>query len=235
MLTRNQLVKTDTPSVVPPKVRGKRDRADRGVKPISGLDVAALLKQDPARKKLDPSNAVPEFKQMIEVSESMSQVEDAAKQMGNVIRDLITDSLGNSGYDQAIEDLGVFRAEMIDMMEPDFYNAFVTDLKKRLLAGELGGDRRELWWQMKGARLGLIDETQSETSKVTPAEAADVRKSTKRVEFNWILLANMIVQSSSTRSSRMKAHLQAIKALRNEHRSPCRIKRASSYTESSIW
>ncbi|KXJ97615.1 Ku70/Ku80 N-terminal alpha/beta domain-containing protein [Microdochium bolleyi] len=170
------LIETACVKKVPPKAKGKRDRADRGVKPISGLDVAALLKQDPSRKKLDPHNAVPQFKQMIEISESMSQVEDAAKQMGSVIRDLITDSLGNSGYDQAMEDLGVFRAEMIDMMEPEFYNAFVTDLKKRLLAGELGGDRRELWWQMKGAKLGLIDETQSETSKITPAEAAEFYK-----------------------------------------------------------
>lgn len=112
---------------------------------------------------------------MIEVSDSMSQIEDASKQMGAVIRDLITDSLGNSGYDQAMEDLGVFRTEMIDMQEPDLYNAFVTDLKRRLLAGELGGDRRELWWQMKGAKLGLIDDVVSEQSKVTPAEAAEVR------------------------------------------------------------
>lgn len=159
---------------MPPKARGKRDRADRGVKPISGLDVAALLAQDPSRKKLDPANAVPHFKQMIEVSETMSQVEDASKQMGSVIRDLITDSLGNNGYDQAMEDLGVFRAQMIDMEEPDFYNTFIADLKMRLLSGELGGDRRELWWQMKGAKLGLIDETQSEQSKVTMQKAIDV-------------------------------------------------------------
>ncbi|KAH7041199.1 Ku70/Ku80 N-terminal alpha/beta domain-containing protein [Microdochium trichocladiopsis] len=175
-LRLDDLIETACVKKVPPKARGKRDRADRGVKPISGLDVAALLKQDPSRKKLDPSNAVPQFKQMIEVSESMSQVEDAAKQMGGVIRDLVSDSLGNSGYDQAMEDLGVFRAQMIEMEEPEFYNSFVMDLKKRLLAGELGGDRRELWWQMKGAKLGLIDETQSEQSKVTTAEAIEFYK-----------------------------------------------------------
>jgi len=94
--------------------------------------------------------------------------------MGIVIRDLITDSLGNNEYDQAMEDLGVFRAQMIEMEEPDFYNTFIADLKMRLLSGELGGDRRELWWQMKGAKIGLIDETQSEQSKVTMQEAIEV-------------------------------------------------------------
>jgi len=170
------LIETACVKKVPPKARGKRDRADRGVKPISGLDIAALLAQDPSRKKLDPANAVPGFKQMIEASETMSQVEDAAKQMGIVIRDLITDSLGNNEYDQAMEDLGVFRAQMIEMEEPDFYNTFIADLKMRLLSGELGGDRRELWWQMKGAKIGLIDETQSEQSKVTMQEAIEFYK-----------------------------------------------------------
>ena len=44
------------------------------------------------------------------------------------------------------------------------------------LSGELGGDRRELWWQMKGAKasLGLIDQSVSEPSNITPEEAAEV-------------------------------------------------------------
>lgn len=52
---------------------------------------------------------------------------------------------------------------------------FVGDLKKRLLSGELGGDRREMWWKVRKARLGLIDAKESEVSEVTEGEAKEVR------------------------------------------------------------
>ncbi|XXG96623.1 hypothetical protein Hte_002911 [Hypoxylon texense] len=163
---------------VPPKAKGRREKGDKP-QPISGLDVDALLNQPQnKRKKIDPNNAIPEFKQMVEYASEESEIEDAAKQMGGIIRSLITNSLGDSGYDRAVENLGVFRDTMVRWEMPALYNSFLVDFKKRLLSGELGGDRRELWWQMKGARssLGLIDQSVSEPSNVTPEEAAEFFK-----------------------------------------------------------
>jgi ATP-dependent DNA helicase 2 subunit 2 len=111
---------------------------------------------------------------MVENAESEAKIEEAVRQMGAIVRQLITDSMGDNNYDRVVENLGRMRHEMIDMEEPGFYNTFLTDLKKRILSGELGGDRRELWWQIKGARLGLIDHHESEMSKVNPEEAAKV-------------------------------------------------------------
>ncbi|KAI1458335.1 ATP-dependent DNA helicase II subunit 2 [Annulohypoxylon moriforme] len=160
---------------VPPKAKSRREKGNKP-EPISGLDVDALLNQPQnKRKKINPENAIPEFKQMVEYASEESEIEDAAKQMGSVIRSLISNSLGDSGYDRAVEDLGVFRDTMVRWEMPALYNSFLKDLKKRLLSGELGGDRRELWWQMKGARaaLGLIDQSISDPSNVTPEEAIE--------------------------------------------------------------
>ncbi|KAI1762491.1 ATP-dependent DNA helicase II subunit 2 [Hypoxylon sp. FL1150] len=163
---------------VPPKAKGRREKGAKP-QPISGLDVDALLNQPQnKRTKIEPDNAIPGFKQMVEYASEESEIEDAANQMGGIIRSLITNSLGDSGYDRAVENLGVFRDTMVRWEMPDLYNSFLTDFKKRLLSGELGGDRRELWWQMKGARgaLGLIDQSVSEPSKVTSEEAAEFFK-----------------------------------------------------------
>ncbi|KAF3059626.1 ATP-dependent DNA helicase II subunit 2 [Daldinia childiae] len=163
---------------VPPKAKGRREKGAKP-EPISGLDIDALLNQPQnKRKKIDSDNAIPEFKQMVEYANEESDIESAAKQMGTIIRSLITNSLGDSGYDRAIENLGVFRDTMVKWEMPALYNSFLKDLKNRLLSGELGGDRRELWWQMKGAKasLGLIDQSLSEPSNVTPKEAAEFFK-----------------------------------------------------------
>ena len=58
--------------------------------------------------------------------------------------------------------------------EPTLYNEFLVQLKEKLLKEELGGDRRELWWLVRRSKLGLIDERQSEQSKVTEEEAKEV-------------------------------------------------------------
>ncbi|RYO82584.1 hypothetical protein DL766_000202 [Monosporascus sp. MC13-8B] len=173
----------ETAGVKKDKAKGRAQKQDNKPKPLSGLDVDALLAQNNKRKTLDPDNAIPEFKQMVENSwetkdpeGAIKQIEDAVKQMGGIIQSLITDSLGDVAYDRVIEHIGVVRREMIVMEEPDFYNSFMRDLKKRLLQGELGGDRRELWWLIKGAKLGLIDSLVSESSKVTPEEAAEFFK-----------------------------------------------------------
>lgn len=147
---------------------------------MSGLDVDMLLARD-RRAKISPENAVAEFKQMLGQADEISIIEDAMKQMGQIVRTLVTHSVGDSGFGRAMENIGLMRHEMIELEEPGVYDSFIRDLKERLLAGELGGDRRELWWRLKTAKLGLIDQNASEASKVTPEEASEVSARWHRV------------------------------------------------------
>ncbi|KAI1331123.1 Ku70/Ku80 N-terminal alpha/beta domain-containing protein [Xylariaceae sp. FL0255] len=161
---------------VPPRALSRKDRGTKA-KPISGLDIDALLSQpENKRDGIDPGNAVPDFKRMVQNAVDVAVVEKAVKQMGSIARDLITESFGDKEYDRTIEYLGVLRDTVIEYEFPGLYNSFIADLKTRLLAGELGGDRRELWWLIKGARLGLIDDEASEQSKVTKEEATEFYK-----------------------------------------------------------
>ncbi|KAI0481098.1 Ku70/Ku80 N-terminal alpha/beta domain-containing protein [Xylariaceae sp. FL0804] len=178
---------------VPPKAKGKREKGDRP-KPISGLDVDALLRQPENQpKKISANNAKPEFMQMVANAHREDEINEAIKQMGAVVRSLVTASLGDSAYDRTIENLGAMRDKMITLEYPDKYNGFVADFKQRLLSGELGGDRRQLWFQIRRARLGLLDNTEMrarlglldnteiEFSKVTPEEAAQFYKQERPV------------------------------------------------------
>lgn len=158
-------------SIVPPKAKGKRNRET--IKPISGLDIDALLGEE-KKDAIDPDNAVPEFKRALDASQSLNDIEETAKQMGTIIRSFITDSFGDSKYAQAMECLGVMREEIINLEEPALFNNFVRDLKKQLLAGALGGDRRDFWFKVRWSKLGLIDQKQSEVSDVTKDELDDV-------------------------------------------------------------
>ncbi|KAI0391507.1 Ku70/Ku80 N-terminal alpha/beta domain-containing protein [Xylariaceae sp. FL0594] len=161
---------------VPPKAKGRRDKNDKP-NPISGLDIDALLNQPGnKRQKISAENAIPEFKQKVEGADNEADVEDAIKQMGTIVREMVTNSFGDTAYDRVIEHLGVMREIAVDYEYPGLFNSFMTDFKARLLSGEFNGDRRELWWQVKRTRLGLIADDTSEHSKVTPEEAAEFLK-----------------------------------------------------------
>lgn len=162
-----------TSYLVPPKAKGRRNR--EAVKPISGLDVDALLGEE-SKGQVTPENAVPDFKRVMATSDQISDIQTAAKQMGDIIQSLVTDSFGDSKYAQAVECIGVMREELINMEEPEMYNSFVRELKKGLLSGALGGDRRDFWFKLRWSRLGLIDQNQSDVSKVTADEADEVSK-----------------------------------------------------------
>ena len=43
---------------------------------------------------------------------------------------------------------------------------------QELLGGKLGGDRREMWWRVRGSRYGLIDRKRCFASDVSEEEAA---------------------------------------------------------------
>lgn len=156
---------------MPPKAKGKRQRET--VKPISGLDVDALLGGE-KKGSISPENAIPDFKRALNSSEEVEQIADATKQMGAIVQSLITDSFGDNKYAQAMESIGVMREELTNLEEPGQYNDFVRDLKKNLLSGTLGGDRRDFWFKMRWAKLGLINQSQSEASTVTLEEADEV-------------------------------------------------------------
>ncbi|ODA80104.1 hypothetical protein RJ55_03062 [Drechmeria coniospora] len=158
---------------VPPKAKGRRNR--EAVKPISGLDVDALL-GDGKNGQVSEENPIPDFKQALAGASDTSSIRPIAKQMGTVVRSLVTNSFGTSKDAQALECLRVMREELTNAEEPGLYNAFVTDFKKSLLSGELGGDRRELWYQMQKPPLGLISKGESEISDVTDEQAKEFFK-----------------------------------------------------------
>ena len=122
---------------------------------------------------------------MLDISEDPNAIQDAAKQMSNIIEAQIKDSFGDSAYGQAIEELRVLREELTELEEPGIYNDIVKALKGKLLAGELGGERREMWWEIRKNRLGLIERGgsagKSPSSSVTEEEA-------KQVEYIAVLL-----------------------------------------------
>ncbi|KAK8088029.1 Ku80 [Apiospora hydei] len=75
---------------------------------------------------------------ILNTSDSEDAVKDAAKQMGQIVRDLISDSMGDLSYERVIEDLGVLREGMVDFEFAALFNSFLLDLKKKILSGELG-------------------------------------------------------------------------------------------------
>lgn len=181
-----RLVKAADVKKVPPKAKG-RARYRETEKPISGLDIDALLKKglgtsssqngttSGPRKTIviDASNAIPEFKRLMDTLIDETLMKSGVKQMATIIENLIKGSFGDQNYARAIETMGVVREEMIEYEWPNEYNDFLKGLKKRILREELGGDRREFWWRVRTSKLGLITEIESEVSKVTTDEARD--------------------------------------------------------------
>lgn len=155
---------------MPPKAQSRR-RNRNEIKPLSGLDVNALLGTKPKKPKITPENPIPEFRQALDVAKSHDAFVEAAHQIGSIIETRIKDSFGDVNYNRAIEELGVMREEMIEMESPMIWNEYIEGLKGKLLGDELGGDRREMWWEVKKNKLGLIERKSSERSSVTEEEA----------------------------------------------------------------
>jgi ATP-dependent DNA helicase 2 subunit 2 len=162
---------------VPPKQkgRGKRRREDRD-KPLSGLDVDELL-GNPKRVKIEPGNLIPSFKQALAVTDDLSAIQDAANDMAKHIKTYISESVGDSGYQRALEAIRVMREELTELEEPEIYNSLIRELKNDILEKKLGGERREMWWRIRGSKYGLIDRKRSLASDVTEEEAAEFYKS----------------------------------------------------------
>lgn len=160
---------------VPPKTKGKRWNRKAAPAPLSNLDVAALLAQDPGRKakgrRIDPKNAIAEFKQVFETGSDEAEVKDVFKQFCNIVTDWIRHSVGDSKYGQAVEGILVMREELVEFEEPDMFNDFLADLKKKIFGGELNGDRSFMWYKIRSGKLGLITSDEAQASKVTAEES----------------------------------------------------------------
>ena len=167
----NALKKAGEVKKVPPKVkgRGKRQRTERD-KPLSGLDVDELL-GNPKRVKIESNNLIPSFKQALAATDDLEAIQDAADGLAKEVRSLITNSVGESAYGRALEAIRVMRDEITELEEPEIYNTFIRDLKSDILGGKLNGNRRDMWWRIKGSKYGLVDQKRSLVSDVTEAEA----------------------------------------------------------------
>lgn len=176
-IVNNSLVNHIIP--VPPKTKGRK-RQRETEKPLSGLDVDALLNQEPKRANISPNNAIPEFKQMLSRAENIEIIHGAVKQLCAIIESQIQNSLGDANYDRVVEELGTLRDELVDYEEPALYNGFLRSLKSKMLLEELGGDRRELWWLLRRSKIGLIDRKASDQSEVSEEEAKEVSKPTPK-------------------------------------------------------
>lgn len=153
---------------VPPKVKSRgRHRSRESEKPLSGLDVDALLKQTSTQQPptttgtptpyIDPQNAIPTFKRALAHATTDDTITSAVHQMRDIITTLVRTSLGDQHYALAHEMLAVVRVETRDLEMPRLYNEAIRAVKRDVLAGALGGDRREFWWGVRREGLGLLE------------------------------------------------------------------------------
>lgn len=165
--TLERLIKVADVKKVPPKVKGRVRYRDREAdKPISGLDIDALLKKSASGEngssaaitiRIDPKNAIPEFKRLFYSGNNEDHIKEATKQMGDIVQELVRTSMGESNYDQAIEMLRVVREELLGFEFIYEYNGMIKSLKQEVAKEELGGDRRDFWYKVRIGKLGLID------------------------------------------------------------------------------
>lgn len=154
---------------VPPRQKGRK-RTREFEKPLSGLNVEELLGRE-KRAKLSAENAIPEFKQALNTTDSVEDIKNIANQFSVIIQDYIRHSMGDSGYQRAVEAIRVMKEEMLELEEPGVYNDFMRELKKKIIAEELGGERKEMWYKIRVNKLGLIDNRATDLSDVTEEDA----------------------------------------------------------------
>ncbi|GME25173.1 Ku70/Ku80 arm [Neofusicoccum parvum] len=162
---------------VPPRQKGRK-RTREFEKPLSGLNVEELLGRE-KRVKISAENAVPEFKQALNMTDNVEDIKGIAKQLSGIIQDYIRHSMGDNGYQRAVEAIRVMKEEMLELEEPGVFNDFLKDLKKKIFAEELGGDRKEMWYRIRVNKLGLIDKRATSLSDVTEEESKKFLSSSK--------------------------------------------------------
>ena len=142
---------------VPPVagVKGRHARRDAAAQTLSGLDVQALLAKRAPQPAVDPANPIPSFKQMLDTTRDPAGIQTAAAQLGAVIEQRVRTSVGGTADARVLEEMRVLRAELVEMEAPGVWNAWARAFRAKVLRGELGGERRELWWKVRGEGKGV--------------------------------------------------------------------------------
>lgn len=94
--------------------------------------------------------------------------------MAALIKEAIKTSFADILYDKASDMMRVMREELVDLDEPEVYNDFIRDLKEEVFAGNLGGNRVDMWKEIRKNKLGLLTNAESERSEVTDEQAKAV-------------------------------------------------------------
>ncbi|KAG4413194.1 hypothetical protein IFR04_013659 [Cadophora malorum] len=166
------LLKISGVTKVPEKAKGKRGR--EVITPMSGLDVNELLNTRRQKSDISHENAIPEFKQLMQVTEKDEDIFKAVSQMGKAIRQSLKTAMGNVNHPVIFSQIKAVRDEMIDIDMPEIYNDFIKDLKTRIFQKNEFGDQRNFWADFKFQKLGLI--RGSGNAGVTEEEAAEFLK-----------------------------------------------------------
>ena len=111
---------------------------------------------------------------MLDDTESAADIYNAATQLGEIIQEQIRTSFGDINYARAIEEMDVMRKELIELEEPQVWNEWIKKLKGRVLRGELGGDRREMWAEIRKHNLGLVSRKENVIAGVGEDESRTV-------------------------------------------------------------
>lgn len=155
--------------VPPQSTATRRQRArESAATTVSGLDVGALLaKRTPAAPRVDPENPIPSFRQMLDTTRDPEGIKKAAQQFGEVIEERVRKDVGGRDESRVLEEMGTLRGEMVEMEEPGIWNEWAKAFREKVLSGELGGERRELWWKVRGqgSQVGLIEGGRDGVSK----------------------------------------------------------------------
>ena len=165
---------------VPPKTQYKRTKEGGDtVRPISGLDVDSLLKEgevmaDGAKRSrkngvkadivIGDRNPCADFEKALDDG---VQIVDAFEQVGDVIRQLVTDSFADTSYETASDAVQAMRSQSIIWNESNLYNKFMATFKSDLLAGKMGGPRTDFWEMLVNLRTGLVSQQEAEDDTVT--------------------------------------------------------------------
>ena len=109
--------------------------------------------------RIDPENAIPDFKKYLLYSDDPNRLKDGAAQLSNIIENRVRESFGDMNYMRCVEEMTVFRDEMEEYEEVGVWNDWAKRFKKKLFDEELGGPRLEMWVAMRKAHLGLWDKS----------------------------------------------------------------------------
>jgi ATP-dependent DNA helicase 2 subunit 2 len=116
--------------------------------------------------KITSVNPVRDFEKMI-TDREVDRVDDALKQMREMILEFVRNSTQGDMYEKAIDCLKAMRKASADNDEADQFNAFLADLKKRFSMGI----HKDYYEAIRQQRIGLITKEESFKSKITQVEA----------------------------------------------------------------